>query len=183
MSGAGDIVVPLLSATSSRSRSDADAAFRADRKSAAGCEAIAGSLVNVFVEEHNSHSATVLGAVAKPGVYPLIKPTRLLELLSMAGGLNTSAGATLTISHARRRRSRPRKEDSNRSPNTPSIIQIGQANRQQRSCPRPDDPFRRRGQCVPGPACLCSRRSYKTRRLCSSGSTVGHHGSAGDCVG
>jgi polysaccharide biosynthesis/export protein len=56
--------------------------------------------VSIYVEEHNSHFATVLGAVERPGVYPLVRSTTLLELISMAGGLSTSAGATLTVVHA-----------------------------------------------------------------------------------
>jgi polysaccharide biosynthesis/export protein len=56
--------------------------------------------VSIYVEQHNSHFATVLGAVEHPGVYPLVRPTTLLELISMAGGLSASAGATLTVVHA-----------------------------------------------------------------------------------
>jgi polysaccharide export outer membrane protein len=54
-------------------------------------------LVNVFVEEYHSRTVTVLGAVARPSVYPLQKPTTVLELLSMAGGPAPTAGPDLTI--------------------------------------------------------------------------------------
>jgi polysaccharide biosynthesis/export protein len=53
--------------------------------------------VNVFVEEYHSRTVTVLGAVNKPSVYPLQKPTSLLEILSTAGGLTTTAGSRVTI--------------------------------------------------------------------------------------
>ena len=54
-------------------------------------------LVHVFVEEYHSRTVTVVGAVAKPSVYPLQKPTTLLEVLSLAGGLLPSAGSTAVL--------------------------------------------------------------------------------------
>jgi len=54
-------------------------------------------IVSVYVEEFHSRTVTVLGAVDKPSVYPLAKPTTLLEALSMAGGLTLTAGSALTI--------------------------------------------------------------------------------------
>ena len=66
-------------------------------KALQAAELIREPVVNVFVEEYHSRTVTVLGAVAKPSVYPLQKPTTVLELLSMAGGLAATAGPTLTI--------------------------------------------------------------------------------------
>jgi polysaccharide export outer membrane protein len=54
-------------------------------------------VVSVFVEEYHSRTVTVLGAVAKPSVYPLERATTVLELLSMAGGVTQTAGPSLTI--------------------------------------------------------------------------------------
>ncbi len=54
-------------------------------------------LVDVFVEEYRGRMVTVLGAVGRPSVYPLSKPTTLIEILSVAGGLASTAGKTLTI--------------------------------------------------------------------------------------
>src|SRR5581483_7270759 len=51
--------------------------------------------VRVFVREYHSRNVTVLGAVQKPAVYPLQKRTRLLDVLSNAGGLAPNAGNTL----------------------------------------------------------------------------------------
>ena len=53
--------------------------------------------VNVFVEEFHDRTITVLGAVSKPGVYPLQKRTTVLEVLSLAGGALPNAGNTVTI--------------------------------------------------------------------------------------
>jgi polysaccharide export outer membrane protein len=53
--------------------------------------------VGVFVEEYHGRTITVLGAVAKPAVYPLQKKTSVLEALSLAGGSLPNSGNTVTI--------------------------------------------------------------------------------------
>jgi len=53
--------------------------------------------VNIFVEEYHSRTVTVVGAVAKPSIYPLQKRTTVLEIISQAGGLLPTAGNRLTI--------------------------------------------------------------------------------------
>jgi polysaccharide export outer membrane protein len=54
-------------------------------------------LVSVFVEEFHGRTFTVLGAVAKPSVYPIVKRTNVLEALSLAGGALPNSGNTVTI--------------------------------------------------------------------------------------
>jgi polysaccharide export outer membrane protein len=53
--------------------------------------------VTVFVDEFHGRTVSVLGAVAKPAVYPLQKRTTVLEALSLAGGALPNAGNTVTI--------------------------------------------------------------------------------------
>lgn len=53
--------------------------------------------VTVFVEEYHGRTITVLGAVTKPGVYPLERKTTVVEALSLANGLLPNAGSTVTI--------------------------------------------------------------------------------------
>ena len=53
--------------------------------------------VSVFVEEFHGRTVTVLGAVAKPSVYPIAKRTNVLEALSLAGGSLPNSGNTVTI--------------------------------------------------------------------------------------
>ena len=53
--------------------------------------------VSVFVKEQNSQPVTVIGAVNKPTVYQVIRPTTLLEVLSGAGGLANDAGSVVII--------------------------------------------------------------------------------------
>ena len=55
--------------------------------------------VTVFIERGMTQNVTVVGPVARPGIYPIERPTRLLDILSMSGGLLPSAGQTITITH------------------------------------------------------------------------------------
>ena len=47
--------------------------------------------VSVIVEQVNSKKFYVMGAVARPGAYPLLAPTTVLEALTAAGGFRNSA--------------------------------------------------------------------------------------------
>jgi polysaccharide biosynthesis/export protein len=56
--------------------------------------------VTVFILRSMSHNVTILGAVSRPGVYPLEKQnTTLLDAISASGGLLSTAGPTVTITH------------------------------------------------------------------------------------
>jgi polysaccharide export outer membrane protein len=49
--------------------------------------------VSITVTEYKSQKFFVVGSVNKPGTYPLTKPIRVVEALSLAGGLETGTGA------------------------------------------------------------------------------------------
>jgi polysaccharide export outer membrane protein len=53
--------------------------------------------VNVLVTEYGTAGVSVLGEVAKPGVYPLLGPHTLLDMISTAGGLTQFAGGSVSI--------------------------------------------------------------------------------------
>jgi len=55
--------------------------------------------VSLFVTEYVSEGASVLGAVVRPGVYPVLGQQHLFDLISAAGGLNEKAGRSLTVTH------------------------------------------------------------------------------------
>ena len=55
--------------------------------------------VTVFVDVYASQGASVLGEVAKPGVYPVLGQQRLFGLISAAGGLTEKAGRSITVTH------------------------------------------------------------------------------------
>jgi polysaccharide biosynthesis/export protein len=53
--------------------------------------------VSVFVKEQNSQPVSIVGAVAHPMVYQIIRPTTLLEILAAAGGIADAAGSVVII--------------------------------------------------------------------------------------
>ncbi|HEY3346110.1 MAG TPA: SLBB domain-containing protein [Nitrospirota bacterium] len=53
--------------------------------------------VSILVEEYRSRKVTILGEVAKPGLYELPGNASLLEIISKAGGLTDKAGSTVII--------------------------------------------------------------------------------------
>src|SRR5271156_6948391 len=56
--------------------------------------------VSVFVKEQNSQPVSVVGAVQKPLVYQVIRPTTLLEILADAGGITDDAGSVVIITRS-----------------------------------------------------------------------------------
>ncbi len=48
--------------------------------------------VSIFIKEYHSKKVTILGEVAKPGLYELTGDATLLEIISKAGGLTDKAG-------------------------------------------------------------------------------------------
>lgn len=54
--------------------------------------------VGVQVTEMRSHAISVVGAVAKPGVFQLSDPRPLLDVLALAGGLSREAGEGVIVS-------------------------------------------------------------------------------------
>lgn len=53
--------------------------------------------VAVLVDERTAQEVTVLGAVNRPGLYPIERPRTLFEVISMAGGLSNNAGSTIGV--------------------------------------------------------------------------------------
>ncbi len=49
--------------------------------------------VSVYVREYHAQPVSVIGAVAKPGIYQLTGPRTLIDILSMAGGLAVVGGS------------------------------------------------------------------------------------------
>ena len=53
--------------------------------------------VTILVTEYATEGVSVLGEVAKPGVYSLLGPHSLLDIISAAGGLTQFAGSSVSI--------------------------------------------------------------------------------------
>jgi polysaccharide export outer membrane protein len=59
--------------------------------------------VTILIKEFATQGISVLGEVAKPGVYPALGPRRLFDMISSASGMTPKAGRLITIT----RRGRP----------------------------------------------------------------------------
>ena len=55
--------------------------------------------VTLFVDQYASQGASILGEVARPGVYPVPGEQRLFDLISAAGGFTDKAGRSITVTH------------------------------------------------------------------------------------
>jgi polysaccharide export outer membrane protein len=55
--------------------------------------------VTLFVDQYASQGASVLGEVAKPGVYPIPGQQRLFDVISAAGGFTEKAGRSIQVVH------------------------------------------------------------------------------------
>ncbi len=97
VSDTGDIALPLLPQPVKAQGLTTLGLSKALAVALKNAELLRDPMVNVFVEEFHSRNVTVLGAVAKPAVYPLDRPTTLLEVISLAGGPTTTAGNIVTV--------------------------------------------------------------------------------------
>jgi polysaccharide biosynthesis/export protein len=55
--------------------------------------------VTLFVDQYASQGASILGEVARPGVYPVQGDQRLFDVISAAGGFTEKAGRSIAITH------------------------------------------------------------------------------------
>ena len=55
--------------------------------------------VSVLQQEFGGQGISVMGEVQKPGVYPVMTPRKLFDMLSLAGGTTPKAGRDILISH------------------------------------------------------------------------------------
>jgi polysaccharide export outer membrane protein len=95
VSGDGMISVPLVGKMEVAGETPAEVEQKIVQKLSQGY--IIDPHVTVFVEEYKSKRVTILGEVAKPGVYELTANASILEIISKAGGLTDKAGDTVVI--------------------------------------------------------------------------------------
>jgi polysaccharide biosynthesis/export protein len=55
--------------------------------------------VTVSTDQSLSQTVSILGEVAKPGIYPILPEQRLFDVISAAGGLTEKAGRSLSVTH------------------------------------------------------------------------------------
>lgn len=80
--------------------------------------------VGVMVLEYATQGASVLGAVNKPGVYPLHGSQGLFDVISAAGGLTEAAGSEVTITHKNDPSNPVRVKLASTNPTAESNVQI-----------------------------------------------------------
>jgi polysaccharide export outer membrane protein len=98
VSAAGTVMLPLVGEIVVEGKSEEDAARAIDAALMAK-GMLLHPQVTVLVTAYAGEDVTVLGEVARPGVYPLAVHHRLLDLISAAAGLTPAAGSLVTIEH------------------------------------------------------------------------------------
>jgi polysaccharide biosynthesis/export protein len=58
---------------------------------------VRGAHVTILLDESASQGVTMLGEVAKPGIYPVLGDRKLYDLISAAGGFGPAAGRKVSI--------------------------------------------------------------------------------------
>ncbi|MEE4364570.1 MAG: polysaccharide biosynthesis/export family protein [Desulfotignum sp.] len=93
---AGDTIrVPLLGEISVENLTVSQVAAKIESLFADGY--LVSPQVDVFITEHRSKKALILGQIKSPGQYELRGRVTFLEFISKAGGLTEEAGSTATI--------------------------------------------------------------------------------------
>lgn len=95
VSAEGDIVAPLLGRVTVQGMSVRDLEASLTKQYA---KFFKNPEVSVTVTDFRSQPVTVVGSVNTPGVVQLRRPTRLMEVISQAGGLKADAGDKIIVS-------------------------------------------------------------------------------------
>lgn len=95
VSTAGAIRVPLLGEIQVEGLTVSKISAKIEKLFADGY--LVAPQVDVFISEHRSKKATILGQIRNPGQYELRGKITLLEFISKAGGLTPDAGSSATI--------------------------------------------------------------------------------------
>jgi polysaccharide export outer membrane protein len=105
LGNSGDVYLPLVNYVHVGGLSVAEAETVIERRLVEG-GFVKSPHVQLFVHEYTSQGVSILGEVAKPGVYPALGEQRLLDIVSAAGGFTDRAGKNITVTH----RDRPEKQ-------------------------------------------------------------------------
>jgi polysaccharide biosynthesis/export protein len=94
----GEVSLPLAGKIQVSSMTPAGAASAiGERYSAGGF--LRQPQVTVLVDEYATQSVSIMGEVLRPGNYPVATPRNVMDVLSLAGGLNQVADRHITIQH------------------------------------------------------------------------------------
>lgn len=96
VSNSGDIYLPLVDYVHVEGLTQEEAQSLIEKRLADG-GFVRNPHVTIFVDEFNSQGVTILGEVAKPGIYPDIADHKLYEVVSLAGGFTQNASRKIAI--------------------------------------------------------------------------------------
>jgi polysaccharide biosynthesis/export protein len=96
VSNAGDVYLPLIDYVHVQGLTQEEAQALIEKKLADG-GFVRGPHVSIFVTEATSQGVTILGEVAKPGIYPDVADHKLYEIISEAGGFTPSASRKVAV--------------------------------------------------------------------------------------
>jgi polysaccharide export outer membrane protein len=94
----GEITMPLAGAMKVAGETVEEAQKQIERRLLSG-GFLRDPHVNILVKEFASQGISVLGEVARPGIYPLLGPRTLFDAIAAAGGTTNRAGRTVVITH------------------------------------------------------------------------------------
>lgn len=100
VSDAGDLAIPMLPKPVHAAGLTTSQVQQSIAKALKDAEILNQPVVSVFVDEYHSHTVTVVGAVVRPGLYPIETHTTVLQAISEAGGLLPTAGNVVTVAKA-----------------------------------------------------------------------------------
>ena len=95
---AGEIVIPVAGALRVEGMTAEEAAASVEQQLLAA-EILKDPHVSIFIVEYATQGVTVTGEVKSPGIYPLLGSHGLVDLLSAAGGVTSSAGRMVSVTH------------------------------------------------------------------------------------
>jgi polysaccharide export outer membrane protein len=98
VSSAGEVTMPLAGAIKISGETVEEAQKQVEQRLLSG-GLLRDPHVTILVKEFASQGISVLGEVARPGVYPLLGPRTLFDALAAAGGTTNRAGRTIAIRH------------------------------------------------------------------------------------
>jgi polysaccharide export outer membrane protein len=95
VSGSGTINLPLLGELPAAGKTTEELERELTQKLSE--KYLQNPQVTILVKEYNSQKVTVVGAVKKPGLYPITTNTSLLQLVAMAGDLEQNSDSTVLV--------------------------------------------------------------------------------------
>jgi polysaccharide export outer membrane protein len=94
--GSGDVYLPLIDYVHVGGLTQEEAQTVIEKRLEDG-GFVRNPHVTIFVDEATSQGVTILGEVAKPGIYPDVSDHQLYQIISQAGGFTASASRKLAI--------------------------------------------------------------------------------------